>query len=328
MRKRRNILVTGGAGFIGSHLVEALLRQGQPVSVVDNFDDFYPAAIKRANLQEASRLGRPRVSSVDIRDRQALGRLFKKERPDVVVHLAARAGVRPSIELPELYEEVNVRGTLNLLQLAASYQVEKFIFGSSSSVYGASAKVPFSENEVQMKPLSPYAATKLAGELVCHTFAHLYQLPIVCLRFFTVYGPRQRPDLAIHKFLAQITSGNPVPIFGDGTSARDYTYVDDIVTGILAAMDYEAPYEIFNLGNSVAVKLLDLVRHIESSTGLSAAIDFQPVQPGDVPLTWADISKARRLLGYEPRTSIAAGIERFCAWYRKLHDEELTRVAL
>ncbi len=317
MRKHYKVLVTGGAGFIGSHLTEALLRQGHSVSLLDNLDDFYPPALKRANLEEIFRLEKIRAHEVDIRNLRELETVFEEERPDVIIHLAARAGVRPSIEHPKLYEEVNVGGTLNLLMLACSFGAKKFVFGSSSSVYGATARVPFAEDHVEMKPISPYAATKLSCELLCYTYSHLHRLPVLCLRFFTVYGPRQRPDLAIHKFIALMEAGKPIPIYGDGTSGRDYTYVDDIVEGILAGVSYETQYDIFNLGNSQPVKLLDLVHQLEKATRKRAVLDFLPSQPGDVPLTWADISKARRLLGYEPRTPLDIGIERFWAWYQR-----------
>jgi UDP-glucuronate 4-epimerase len=309
-------LVTGGAGFIGSHLLEALLDRGGSVATVDNFDDFYPPTVKRRNLEEVSRRGPIRLFEADIRDKAALHEVFEAIRPEVVIHLAARAGVRPSIEQPELYEAVNVGGTVNLLSLARDFGVKKFIFISSSSVYGATTRVPFVEDQVELKPVSPYAATKLAGELICYTYSHLFGLPVVCLRIFTVYGPRQRPDLAIHKFAALIEAGKPVPLFGDGGSSRDYTFVDDIVAGILAAVDYQTPYDVFNLGNSHPIKLSELVHLLENTLGKQALVNSLPPQPGDVPITWADIGKARRLLGYEPRVSLPAGIERFVAWLR------------
>jgi UDP-glucuronate 4-epimerase len=309
-------LVTGGAGFIGSHLLEALLERGRSVAALDNFDDFYPQSVKRRNLEEVARRGPFRIYEADIRDSAGLRKVFEAEKPAVVIHLAARAGVRPSIEQPELYEAVNVGGTVNLLTAARDFGAKKFIFISSSSVYGATARVPFVEDEVEMKPVSPYAATKLAGEMMCFTYSHLYKLPVVCLRIFTVYGPRQRPDLAIHKFAALIERGEPVPMFGDGSTSRDYTFVDDIVAGILAAVDYGTEFDVFNLGNSHPIKLSELVQEIERALGKRANLNFLPPQPGDVPITWADISKARRLLGYEPRVSLRAGIERFVAWLR------------
>lgn len=316
MRGPYKVLVTGGAGFIGSHLCEALLEHGSTVAVVDSFDEFYPPSVKRANLQEISRRGEVRLSETDIRDAAGLGKAFEEIKPEVVVHLAARAGVRPSIEQPELYHDVNVGGTVNLLSLARDFGVGKFIFISSSSIYGATTRVPFAEDHVEMRPISPYAATKLAGELICYTYSHLFHLPVVCLRIFTVYGPRQRPDLAIHKFAALMEAWKPIPVFGDGSASRDYTFVDDIVGGILAAVDYETEFDVFNLGNSHPVKLMELIRELERALGKPAILSFLPPQPGDVPITWADISKARRVLGYEPRVALPEGVARFVAWFR------------
>ena len=319
----QRVLLTGGAGFIGSHLGEALLRQGHQLTIVDNFDPFYPATWKESNLEEIRRVGNYEFWSVDICDVDSLSRVMARTRPHVVIHLAARAGVRPSIEQPLLYERVNVAGTLNLLELCRELQVGRFIFGSSSSVYGATSHVPFSESEAELRPLSPYAATKLSGEMFAFTYAHLYGLPVVCLRFFTVYGPRQRPDLAIHKFTSLIETGKPVPLFGDGSSARDYTYVEDIVAGVMAALNCHVPrssgrvqFEVFNLGNSHPVKLTELVDLLEGITGHRALRDWRPPQPGDVPLTWADTSKAARLLGYQPATPLEGGLARFVEWYR------------
>lgn len=317
-----SVMVTGGAGFIGSHLVEALLNSGVSVSVVDNLDDFYPAAYKRANLKEIAKVGKIRHYEADIRQAQSLKAIFQAERPEVVIHLAALAGVRPSIARPRLYEEVNVGGTLNLLELSRQFGVGRFIFGSSSSVYGADANAPFSEGASGLKPISPYAASKLAAELFCYTYAHLYRLSVVCLRFFTVYGPRQRPDLAIRKFAELMEAAKPVPIYGDGTSGRDYTYVDDTVRGILAAISYETDFDVFNLGGSHPVKLVDLIHLLEKATGMPARVEFHPCQPGDVPLTWANIEKARRLLGYEPRISLEAGLSKFCAWRLKAAEQQ------
>ena len=311
------VLVTGGAGFIGSHLLEALLARGSDAATVDNFDDFYSPAIKRRNLDEVLRRGNVRLFEADIRDASALEKVFEAVRPEVVIHLAARAGVRPSIEQPALYESVNVGGTVNLLNLARDFGVRKFAFISSSSVYGATSRVPFVEDQVEMRPVSPYAATKLAGELMCYTYSHLFQLPVVCLRIFTVYGPRQRPDLAIHKFAALIEAGKPISLFGDGGTSRDYTFVDDIVAGILAAVEYRSQFDVFNLGNSHPCKLSELVQLLENALGKPATVKSLPPQPGDVPITWSDISKARRLLGYEPRVPLATGIERFVAWLRE-----------
>jgi UDP-glucuronate 4-epimerase len=326
--KFERILLTGGAGFIGSHVAEALLARGAQLTIVDNLDSFYAAAWKRANLEDVRRAGAFELHETDIRDYDALRRVLAAARPEAVIHLAARAGVRPSIEQPRLYEEVNVAGTVNLLELAREFGVRQFLFGSSSSVYGATSRAPFSEDFFELRPISPYAATKLAGELQGHTYAHLYGLPVICLRFFTVYGPRQRPDLAIHKFTALIESGRALPIFGEGSTGRDYTYVDDIVAGVLAALEYEpqrvagdAPFEVFNLGNSHPVTLNDLVVLLERVTGRQARRDVKPLQPGDVPLTWADISKAGRLLGYSPATPLEAGLAKFVAWYRSAPAE-------
>jgi UDP-glucuronate 4-epimerase len=317
----KRILLTGGAGFIGSHVAEALLRRRADLTIVDNLDEFYPPAWKRANLKDVQAAGRFAFEQVDIADYDALRDVFSRSKPEAVIHLAARAGVRPSIEHPRLYERVNVAGTLNLLELAREFHVEQFVFGSSSSVYGATSRAPFCEDHFELKPISPYAATKLAGEMLGYTYAHLYALPVICLRFFTVYGPRQRPDLAIHKFTALIEAGKPVPIFGDGSTGRDYTFVDDIVAGVLAAMEYApssvgAPFDIFNLGNSHPVKLNELVEMLERTTGKKAIRDPKPLQPGDVPLTWADISKSARLLDYKPATLLEDGLKKFVAWYR------------
>ena len=317
MPSQSRVLITGGAGFIGSHLAEALLREGCQVGIVDNFDDFYSPAEKHSNLEEVARVGGVRLHESDIRDVGRLQAVFEQERPDVVIHAAARAGVRPSIEQPKLYEEVNVGGTLNLLTLSHSFGVRKFVFFSSSSVYGATARVPFNEDHVEMRPVSPYAATKLAGELLCYTYSHLHHLSTVCLRLFTVYGPRQRPDLAIRKFATQIERGRPITIYGDGTTSRDYTYVEDIVAGIRAAMDCHGNFEVFNLGNSRPVKLLGLVRALEKVMEKRAALEFLPPQPGDVPVTWADLTKSRRLLGYRPRTPLDEGLGKFVDWLRQ-----------
>jgi UDP-glucuronate 4-epimerase len=320
--RAKRVVLTGGAGFIGSHLAEELLRRGADLTIVDNFDDFYALAWKRANLEDVRRAGKFECIDVDIRNFERMRKAVAIARPDVMIHLAARAGVRPSIEQARLYERVNVSGTVNLLEICRELSVQQFIFGSSSSVYGASSRSPFSEDQVELRPISPYAATKLAGEIICYTYAHLYGLRVVCLRFFTVYGPRQRPDLAIHKFLALLEAGKRIPFFGDGSSGRDYTYVDDIVAGVIAALDYwppslgGAPFEVFNLGNSHPVKLTELVSKLEQLTGREAVLDRQAFQPGDVPLTWADIGKANRLLGYRPATRLEEGLKAFIAWYR------------
>ena len=314
----KNILITGGAGFIGSHLVDQLLGEGAwNVTVVDDFNDFYDPSIKRENV--SAHLANPnfKVIEADLRDRAALERAFANASYDCIAHLAARAGVRPSLRQPRLYVETNVNGTLNLLELARASGVRQFIFGSSSSVYGINQKVPFSEDDPIFNPISPYAATKAAGELLCHSYAHLYDLRIVCLRFFTVYGARQRPDLAIHKFAQLISAGKPIPVFGDGTTRRDYTYIDDIISGVRAAIDYDASkYEIINLGESRTVELRELISLLENALDMRAEIDRQPRQPGDVPQTFADITKARRLLGYDPQTQIEAGLAKFVEWFR------------
>ena len=314
----KKFLVTGGAGFIGSHLVDRLLSSDvDQITVVDDFNDFYAPDIKRANIGEHLKDPRYKLVAADIRDRAALEEVFKQQNFDCIVHLAARAGVRPSLSEPQLYTETNINGTVNLLELARHHNIKQFVFGSSSSVYGINAKVPFSEDDPIRQPISPYAATKAAGELLCHTYSHLYGLRCVCLRFFTVYGPRQRPDLAIHKFAKLITAGKPIPVFGDGTTRRDYTYVDDIIDGVTAAIHYDqTDYEVFNLGESRTVELKELISLLEKELDTHATIDRQPPQPGDVPQTFADITKARALLGYNPQTQIEAGLHRFVDWFR------------
>jgi len=313
-----NILITGGAGFIGSHLVDHLLAQGLwRVTVVDDFNDFYDPSIKLENVKTHRSNPNFELVEADIRDPAALRRAFTETNFECIVHLAARAGVRPSLKEPHLYLETNVNGAMNLLELARSSGTKQFIFGSSSSVYGLNNKVPFSEDDPIFNPISPYAATKAAGELICHSYAHLYGMRIVCLRFFTVYGARQRPDLAIHKFAKLISAGKPIPVFGDGTTRRDYTYIDDIIAGVRAAIDYhQSKYEVINLGESRTVELRELISLLEDALGHRAEIDWQPSQPGDVPQTFADITKARRLLGYNPQTQIEEGIKRFVEWFR------------
>jgi UDP-glucuronate 4-epimerase len=314
----RSILITGGAGFIGSHLVDHLLGEGDwRVTVVDDFNDFYDPAIKRNNIRAQQQNPDCKLLVADIRDKAALAGIFAEQNFDCVVHLAARAGVRPSLREPLLYVETNINGTMNLLELARAYNVPQFVFGSSSSVYGVNEKVPFRETDPIFNPISPYAATKAAGELLCHTYAHLYGLRCICLRFFTVYGARQRPDLAIHKFAQLITEGKPLPVFGDGTTRRDYTYIDDIISGVRAAIDYDGSnYEVINLGESRTVELRELIGLLEKELDLQALIERQPMQPGDVPQTFADISKARHLLGYNPQTQIEDGIRLFVNWFR------------
>lgn len=314
----RSILITGGAGFIGSHLVDRLLGEGEwQVTVVDDFNDFYAPAIKRENIRDQQRNPSCQLFEADIRDKASLSRIFSENKFDCVVHLAARAGVRPSLSEPQLYVETNINGTMNLLELARRHQVPQFVFGSSSSVYGVNEKVPFSETDPIFNPISPYAATKAAGELLCHTYSHLYSLRCICLRFFTVYGARQRPDLAIHKFAHLISEGKPIPVFGDGTTRRDYTYIDDIIAGVRAAIDYEkSNYEVVNLGESRTVELGELIGLLEQQLDMQAVIERQPMQPGDVPQTFADISKARHLLNYDPQTPIEDGIRLFVEWFR------------
>lgn len=315
---KKNVLITGGAGFIGSHLVDRLLSEGDwTITVVDDFNDFYDPAIKRKNIEEHLRSADYHLVEGDIRDAKAMARLFAVVKFDVIVHLAARAGVRPSLTEPELYTETNIIGTQNLLELARLHRVPQFVFGSSSSVYGINEKVPFAEDDPIFNPISPYAATKAAGELLCHTYSHLYGMRIVALRFFTVYGARQRPDLAIHKFAKLISQNKPIPMFGDGSARRDYTYVDDIIQGVRAAMEYSGSrYEIFNLGESQTIELRELISLLEMNLDMHAEIDHQPTQPGDVPITFADISKSRKMLGYDPKTKIADGIPKFVEWFR------------
>lgn len=318
----KRVVLTGGAGFIGSHVAEALLRRHVQLVIVDSLDDFYAKAWKKANLEQIRSVDAYEFSNVDICEIPPLRQVIARYKPHAIIHLAARAGVRPSIEQPLLYERVNVAGTLNLLELCREFRIDKFIFGSSSSVYGATSRAPFSEDQVELRPISPYAATKLAGEMLGYTYAHLFGLSVICLRFFTVYGPRQRPDLAIHKFTSLIEAGKALPVFGDGSSGRDYTYVDDIVSGVLMALDYESPagssaqFDVFNLGNSYPVKLTELIKELELATGRKAILEQKPPQPGDVPLTWADIRKAARLLGYRPATPLQEGLKQFVAWYR------------
>jgi UDP-glucuronate 4-epimerase len=309
------ILVTGGAGFIGSHLVEKLLGDGHSVVILDDFNDFYDPQIKWDNVAAVSK--DVAICHVDLRENAAVRNVFHGEKFDTVVHLAARAGVRPSIQYPQLYCDTNVNGTLHLLEAARMTGVERFIFASSSSVYGISKTVPFSEDLHLTQTISPYAATKIAGEFLCSTYSHLYRLRVVALRYFTVYGPRQRPDLAIHQFTKRIHAGQPIDQFGDGTTRRDYTYIEDIIQGTMAALKYEGPlFDIFNLGENETIQLKDLIAAIEKALGKKAKINQLPEQPGDVPLTCADISKARKLLGYDPKTKFEDGLPRFIDWFR------------
>ncbi len=315
-----NFLVTGGAGFIGSHVCERLLQMDHAVWAFDDLNPFYSPGIKRQNLRVLQAMARPfAFVQGDITDRRALDEVFAEAHFDQVIHLAARAGVRPSLAEPALYQRVNVEGTVNLLEAARARQVKKVIIGSSSSVYGVNSKVPFSEEDPIFSAISPYAASKLACEALGHVYHYVYRMDVVMLRFFTVYGPRQRPDLAIHKFAQLITAGKPVPVFGDGSTARDYTYVSDTVAGIIAATQKEFGYEIFNLGESQTVKLSYLIELLEKAVGRKAIIDRQPLQAGDVPITFANIDKARRKLGYNPRVPIEEGIPKFVEWFRKVN---------
>jgi UDP-glucuronate 4-epimerase len=317
------ILVTGGAGFIGSHVAERLLQSGFEVSIIDDLNDFYSPGHKRTNLAEVWKVGPAAFFEADICDRDRVFEILERIRPQTVIHLAARAGVRPSLEQPLLYERVNVHGTLVLLEACRAWGVRKFIFASSSSIYGIANRVPFSEEDTTALPISPYAATKISGEKICYTYSHLYGIQAVCLRFFTVYGPRQRPDLAIRKFTTQIDRGESIPVFGNGSSGRDYTYIDEIVDGVLAAVRLECPYEVLNLGNAHPVELKTLILTIEEALGKKASIRHLPLQPGDVPITFADITRAGRLLGYDPKTTLQAGIKKFVDWYRAHTNEEV-----
>ncbi len=306
-------LVTGGAGFIGSHLCDALLARGEEVTVLDNFNDFYDPAIKRGN---AAALKGARIVEGDIRDESLVNKLFKEGQFDVVVHLAAMAGVRPSLKDPLLYQDVNLKGTMVLLEATRSLPGTRFVFASSSSVYGGNTKVPFHEDDPVLTPISPYAATKRSSELLAWTHHHLFDIPTTGLRFFTVYGPRQRPEMAIHKFVRLIMNGEPIPFFGDGSTRRDYTYVSDIIDGVLRSIDRCEGYEIFNLGESETTSLADLVDAIGKACGREPIIDRQPMQPGDVVVTFADVSKAKDLLGYRPSVPVSKGLGLFVDWYR------------
>src|SRR6478672_8322648 len=307
------ILVTGGAGFIGSHLSEKLLAVGYEVVILDDFNDFYDPQIKHSNIAGFAK--DVTVCHVDLRESDSVRTVFSREKVDAIVHLAARAGVRPSLQHPQLYYDTNVSGTLHLLEAARVTGVERFVFASSSSVYGASKTVPFSEDQHLTQTLSPYGATKVAGEFLCSTYSHLYQMRVVALRYFTVYGPRQRPDLAIHQFTRRIHAGQTIDQFGDGSTRRDYTYIDDVIQGTMAAIEYEGPrYDIFNLGESETIQLKELILAIENALGKKAKINRLAEQPGDMPLTCADISKARRLLGYNPTTKFSKGLPRFVKW--------------
>lgn len=313
----RRVLVTGFAGFIGSHLTEKLLSEGYFVIGIDDFNNFYDPGIKERNISNFKNNKNFVFNKCDIRDKKALEDICERQNPEIIIHLAARAGVRPSLKDPILYEEVNVLGTLNLLEAARKNKCKKFIFGSSSSVYGECKNVPFKEAETNLMPISPYGVTKLTGERYCYTFHHLYKIPVICLRFFTVYGPRQRPDLAIYKFTKLIDEGKPIPVFGEGRYKRDFTYITEIIDGIMGAINYnKTDFEIFNLGESRTTSVTDLVKLLESAIGKKAIIDWQPAQPGDVAITFADVSKAEKLLSYKVRTTPEEGIKKFVEWYK------------
>jgi len=312
------ILVTGGAGFIGSHLCERLLNDGGRVVCLDNFDNFYDPNIKIKNVEAIARKYSEQFELVtgDIRNHDHLMGIFQKIQIDSIVHLAARAGVRPSIVEPLLYEDVNIRGTIGLLEACKEHKIRNLIFASSSSVYGENQRVPFSERDLDIQPISPYGATKRAGELLCYSFHHLYGMNIACLRIFTAYGPRQRPEMAIHKFTRLIDQGEKIPLFGDGSSRRDYTYIDDLIEGILGVIHYHKGFEVYNLGESQTTSLKELIGLIESALGKKANIEVLAPQPGDVSITYADISKAKQMLKYRPKVEMEEGIKRFVEWYK------------
>jgi UDP-glucuronate 4-epimerase len=309
------VLVTGGAGFIGSHVSERLLERGDEIIVLDNCNDFYDPRIKSRNIERIRGKGAFPFYCHDLLDRKALEEIFETHQPDRIIHLAAYAGVRPSLENPVLYSDVNVTGTTLLLQFAQKYGSKSLVFGSSSSVYGINSKTPFHEEDAIRQPISPYAVTKRAGELLCFSHHHNHGMPISCLRFFTVYGPRQRPEMAIHKFTRRIFKGEEIQVYHEGRSQRDYTYVDDIVQGVLGSLDAPTGFRIFNLGNSRTVPLLDLIELVEKALGKRARIRRMPAQPGDVPITYADISRAQVEINYAPKTPIEEGIPKFVEWY-------------
>ncbi|MGL5821541.1 MAG: SDR family NAD(P)-dependent oxidoreductase [Sarcina sp.] len=322
----KNILVTGGAGFIGSSLIDRLLSEGNKVSTIDNFNNFYDPKIKRNNIVEiknniiANKIEENMFTLYegDFRDKKFLENIFNSEKFDYIVHLAGMAGVRPSIEQPELYYDVNVTGTLNIMEEAKKHNIDKIVFASSSSVYGNNEKVPFAEDDIVDRPISPYAATKKAGELMCHTYSHLYGMTIACLRFFTVYGPRQRPDLAINKFASLIEKGESIPFFGDGSTSRDYTYIDDIVDGIIKTIEWTSKntgkYDVFNLGGDKTVSLNEMVETIEKHMNKKAIINMLPMQPGDVRRTCADLAHSTEILKYSPKITFDEGIKKFLNW--------------
>ncbi|AQT70341.1 dTDP-glucose 4,6-dehydratase [Anaerohalosphaera lusitana] len=317
-----NILVTGAAGFIGSHLTERLLADGHTVVGLDNLDPFYDMAIKRQNLSNFNQHENFTFVLGDICEPEDVERACTEQKPDMIVHLAAKAGVRPSILAPVPYHQVNVEGTTVMLEAARHYKIPKFIFASSSSVYGNNEKIPFAETDNVDYPISPYAATKKAGELICYTYSHLHDIDITCLRFFTAYGPRQRPDLAIHKFARLILDDKPIPVYGDGSMRRDYTYIDDIIDGVRAAMDRCSGYNIYNLGESQPIRLDELIAELENALGKKAIINRLPLQPGDVNQTYADVTKAKLELGYHPTTELSVGLKRFADWLKNTNTTE------
>ncbi len=321
-----NILITGGAGFIGSHLSEKIIKMGHRVICVDNFNDYYDPLVKEDNLKDIIDDKRFNLFRIDILDREKISEVFATQNIDIVVHLAARAGVRSSLTNVLLYEKVNVQGTINLLEQCKENGIDRFIFASSSSVYGGNTKTPFSEKDIVDFPVSPYAATKKSGELICYTYHHLYNISVFAFRFFTVYGPRQRPEMAIHKFTRDILDGKQIEVFGDGTSSRDYTYIDDIIDGITGSLEIIQNYEILNLGNSKPIKLMKLIKLIENETHRSADIRYLDDQPGDVFTTYADINKAEKLIKYCPHTSIEVGIKKFVEWYKNKKKEAVFNV--
>jgi UDP-glucuronate 4-epimerase len=318
------ILITGGAGFIGSNLSDSLLNQGHFVICFDNFDDFYDTSIKKKNIREAICSPNYILVEGDIRDQNLLENIFNEHKPNIVIHLAARAGVRPSVLNPALYYDVNLTGTLSLLEVMRSHNVTKMIMASSSSVYGNNEKVPFSESDSVDNPISPYAASKKATELLCYTYSFLYGFDIFCMRLFTVYGPRQRPEMAIHQFVRKILNKETIQLYGDGSSQRDYTYVDDIIQGFLNAIDNLKGYEIINLGESQTIPLIALIKSIESLLDMNAIIEWKPKQAGDVDTTFADISKAKKILNYNPQFSMQEGLIRFIEWYK--NNIEINRI--
>ena len=312
-----NIIITGGAGFIGSHLTEQLLKRGDKILCIDDFNDYYDPELKKENVSPFLKNRNYKLVKADVQNMDAVKKAFDEFKPERVVHLAARVGVRPSINEPELYMDVNVKGTLNILELCRDHKVKNLVFASSSSVYGANTKIPFSEEDKTDRQISPYGTTKKAGELLCYTYHSLYKMNITCLRFFTVYGERGRPDMALLKFTSLISEGKEIDMYGDGKTKRDYTYVGDLVAGVIAAIDRELGYEIINLGNNDPIELTKLITTIEKQVGKKAKIKQMPMQGGDVPLTYADITKAKRLLGYAPKVKIEEGIKRLVEWYKR-----------